>query len=281
MQGVPASEGRRSSRIAAKRGGEASLLTPRTDRSIPGSTPGKVSVQACRKRAASASVGVSAAQDVGSNSLLESPGVLPSERRRSSRIAAKLGGEGPSLTPRMVKSVQRSRKRTATVSVGVSADQDVGSMGLAGSRRNVGRLASGQQEDMDIWHDVQGTEGIRACLSVRSVRRVFAHGVNNCYLSCSLQCLLHSSLGEALHYNFRCRCEMDSCPSCVLRSTAHGFFFGSGVLPLDNWESVLSVLFDKEGTTHECIEFVHRLFSLFVSFGIRTCPGIMGVMEGV
>ena len=265
MEGTLESENRRSKRIAARCLGKGGPITPRAEKSISSATPRKASVQGSKKRAASPSIGVSHAEDL----------VRPSKARCSPRVSEKRAGQGGPLTPRTLKSsaastpgkvsAKASRKRAATRSVGVAVAQDVPSILAGRLQPKVGRLVCREEEDIHIWHNVKMMEGNRACVSVSSGRRALAHGVNNNYLSCFLQSLFQSRVGMGLRNNLRCHCDMDSCPSCVLRTTALGFSSGSGFLLLDNWEWLLSCL-HRVGE-HHCVELVKRFFLLFVTFG--------------
>ena len=115
--------------------------------------------------------------------------------------------------------------------------------------------------DATTWSHLQQT----SCLRIRRGRAPLAQGGggNTCYLSASLQCLLHSSVGKLLPQMDRCQCSSETCPCCLLRETAVASAIPDTIAPLTFWRPMISVLFGAQGRQDNASELMRKRIGLF------------------
>ena len=113
------------------------------------------------------------------------------------------------------------------------------------------------KDDAKTWSELQQSR----CRCISAGGAMLSQGGNTCYLEASLQCLIHSSLGDILRKKFGCRCSLETCPSCLLRKTAVSATSGGIVESLTLWKRMISVLFAASGRQEDAGEFLSLLLS--------------------
>ena len=154
-----------------------------------------------------------------------------------------------------VSEAPASKRRRGTT----SGNQDEAT-DLVPDRRRRG-IISLPLSDAKTWSHLQQT----SCLRIRRGRAPLAQGGagNTCYLSASLQCLLHSSVGKLLPQMHRCQCSSDTCPCCLLRETAVASAIPDTIAPLTFWRPMISDLFGAQGRQEDASEFLRKRIGLF------------------